>query len=80
MQKVKTREEIANQIYLNKADIRKLLGVSYNTAVRIYEYANRMDYELPFRIEPAKVRITSVAKVVNMSLETLKKQAGVYAR
>lgn len=80
MQKVKTREEIANQIYLNKADIRKLLGVSYNTAVRIYEYANRVDNELPFRIEPAKVRITSVAKVVNMSLETLKKQAGVYAR
>ena len=80
MQKVKTREEIANQIYLNKADIRKLLGVSYNTAVRIYEYTNRVDNELPFRIEPAKVRITSVAKVVNMSLETLKKQAGVYAR
>ena len=80
MQKVKTREEIANQIYLNKADIRKLLGVSYNTAVRIYEYANRMDNELPFRIEPAKVRITSVAKVVNMSLETLNKQVGVYAR
>ena len=80
MQKVKTREEIANQIYLNKADIRKLLGVSYNTAVRIYEYANRMGNELPFRIEPAKVRITSIAKVVNMSLETLKKQAGVYAK
>ena len=80
MQKVKTREEIANQIYLNKADIRKLLGVSYNTAVRIYEYVNRMDNELPFRIEPAKVRITSIAKVVNMSLETLKKQAGVYAK
>lgn len=58
MQKVKTREEIANQIYLNKADIRKLLGVSYNTAVRIYEYANRMDNELPFRIEPAKVQFT----------------------
>ena len=80
MQKVKTREEIANQIYLNKADIRKILGVSYNTAVRIYEYANRMDNELPFRIEPAKVRSTSMAKVVNMSLETLKKQAGVYAK
>jgi hypothetical protein len=80
MQKVKTREEIANQIYLNKADIKKLLGISYNTAVRIYDYANKMDNELPFRIEPAKVRITSVAKVVNMSLETLKKQAGVYAR
>lgn len=80
MQKVKSREEIANQIYLNKADIKKLLGISYNTAVRIYDYANKMDNELPFRIEPAKVRITSVAKVVNMSLETLKKQAGVYAR
>lgn len=80
MQKVKSREEIANQIYLNKADIRKLLGVSYNTAVRIYDYADKIDNELPFRIEPAKVRITSVAKVVNMSLETLKKQAGVYAK
>lgn len=80
MQKVKSREEIANQIYLNKADIKKLLGISYNTAVRIYDYANKMDNELPFRIEPAKVRITSVAKVVNMSLETLKKQAGVYAK
>ena len=48
MQKVKSREEIANQIYLNKADIRKLLGVSYNTAVRIYDYADKIDNELAF--------------------------------
>lgn len=70
-------------MYLNIADIKHLLDVSQQSAKRIYLLADEIDSDksnLPHRIEPAKVRITSIAKVVNMSLETLKKQAGVYAK
>ena len=78
MQRLKSRTEIANQIYLNKADIKKLLKVSPAKAKRIYEYADEIDKNdenMKYRIEPRKVRITSVAKVVGMKLDILKQQA-----
>ena len=74
----KTREEIANQMFLNIADIKHLLDVSQQSAKRIYLLADEIDSDksnLPHRIEPAKVRITSVCKATGFTLETLKKQA-----
>ena len=76
MQRLKNRTEIANQTYLSKADIKKLLDVAPATAKRIYGYANEIDKKMKYRIEPRKVRITSVAEVVGLSLNTLKRQAG----
>lgn len=76
MQRLKNRNEIANQTYLNKADIKKLLEVAPATAKRVYEYADKIDKTMDYRIEPRKVRITSVAEVVGLSLNTLKRQAG----
>ena len=79
MQRLKNRNEIANQIYVSKADIKKLLEVAPTTARRIYGYANEIDNndeKMKYRIEPRKVRITSVAEVVGLSLNTLKRQAG----
>ena len=76
MQRLKSRNEIANQIYVSKADIKKLLDVAPATAKRIYEHADEIDEKMEYRIEPRKVRITSVAEVVGLSLNTLKRQAG----
>ena len=72
----KTRQQIANQLYLTKTDIQRLLCVSQQKAVRIYELANQIDAEdLKYRIEPTKVRITSISKVTGISVNLMKKQA-----
>ena len=72
----KTRQQIANQLYLTKTDIQRLLGVSQQKAVRIYDLANQIDAEdLKYRVEPTKVRITSISKVTGISVNLMKKQA-----
>ena len=72
----KTRQQIANQRYLTKTDIQRLLGVSQQKAVRIYDLANQIDTEdLKYRVEPTKVRITSISKVTGISVNLMKKQA-----
>lgn len=72
----KTRQQIANQLYLTKTDIQRLLCVSQQKAVRIYDLANQIDAEdLKYRIEPTKVRITSISKVTGISVNLMKKQA-----
>lgn len=77
MMRVKTRKEIARQQYLNKRDIQRLLLVSQTKAVRIYNLAEKIDTEdlKEYRIEPTKVRITSVSKVTGISVNLMKKQA-----
>lgn len=77
MMRVKTRKEISGQLYLNKADIRKLLDVSQTSANRIYKLAEKIDTEelKDFRVEPTKVRITSISKVTGISVNLMKKQA-----
>ena len=73
---VKTRQQIANQLYLTKTDIQRLLGVSQYKARRIYDLADGIDAEeLKYRIEPTKVRITSISKVTGISVNLMKKQA-----
>jgi len=72
----KTRQQIANQLYLTKTDIQRLLGVSQYKARRIYDLANQIDAEdLKYRVEPTKVRITSISKVTGISVNLMKKQA-----
>lgn len=77
MMRVKTRKEIARQQYLNKRNIQRLLLVSQTKAVRIYNLAEKIDMEdlKEYRIEPTKVRITSVSKVTGISVNLMKKQA-----
>lgn len=76
MQRLKGRTEIATQIYLTQSDIKKLLDVSPARAKRIYQFADSIDKNLKYRVEPRKVRITSVSEVIGISLNTIKKQAG----
>lgn len=76
MIRIKTRQQIANQLYLTKTDIQRLLGVSQYKARQIYDLADGIDKdELKYRIEPTKVRLTSVSKVTGLSLNLIKKQA-----
>lgn len=77
MQRLKTRQELGTQNYLNQSDIKRLLDVSPSTAHRIFKFADEIDSKMRFRVEPRKVRITSVCEVVGISLNTLRKQAGV---
>lgn len=76
MIRAKTRQQIANQLYLTKTDIQRLLSVSQYKARRIYDLADGIDAEeLKYRIEPTKVRITSISKVTGISVNLMKKQA-----
>lgn len=76
MIRIKTRQQIASQLYLTKTDIQRLLGVSQYKARRIYDLADGIDAEeLKYRIEPTKVRISSVSKATGISLNLIKKQA-----
>lgn len=76
MIKNKTREEVSHQLYVTQSDIKKLFDCSVDTAKRIYTYADEeFDSKEKFRVEPKKVRLTSVCKVTGFSLATLQKQA-----
>jgi hypothetical protein len=74
-QKRHTRSEIAGQMYLKIVDIRILLDCSQAAARKIYQLADRLDDEElgDYRIEPRKVRMTSICKVTNTSLQTINK-------
>ncbi len=76
MQRMKSRDEICRQFYLSQTDIRKLLQVGYSQAKRIYGFASEIDdQELnKWRIEPFKVRMTSVCKVIGTTVPALQKQ------
>lgn len=75
MRKKRSREELISKPFLNITDISRLLDVSWNKADRIFILADKIDHEelKDMRIEPTRVRITSVCKVIGMSLNTLRK-------
>lgn len=68
-----TREQISGMMYLKQTDIRILLDCSAAAARRIYQIADRVDNEElgDYRIEPRKVRMTSVCKVTKTNLQTI---------
>lgn len=72
-QRIKTVAEIATQAYLNKSDIQKLFGVSFEKAKKIYALAEKLDEELPYRIEETKVRLTSISRVYGVSVSQIRK-------
>lgn len=77
MKKSKTRAEISKQSYLCISDIGTVLSLPYRTAKRIFDYAMELDRkELPYIIEPSKVRMVSVCKVTGQSLKTIMLLAG----
>lgn len=73
---MKTKQSILEQFYLSQTDIRILLSIGYKQADKLYDLANSIDEkELgEYRIEPNKVRITTVCKVTGFTLNTLQKQ------
>lgn len=79
MKKKKTRYETSQQVYLNVTDIADHLGITWRKAKRVYEVCDRIDaVELAsFRVEPKKVRITTVSEVTKLPLAQLKKADGV---
>lgn len=65
---IKTREKIASQFYLNTTDIMVLIGCSWQNAKRLFNKASEVDdEELPFRVEPLKVRTQTVLKLAGIS-------------
>ena len=73
--RIKTRKEIASQSYLCVEDIRKLLDVSWPKAKKIYTYCRAIDDKdlKPYIVEPTKVRIKTVCKVIKMDINMIKK-------
>ncbi len=76
MQKKKTKAEILDQIYVSKSDIKHLLTVSWYTACRIFEMAEKIDEEQlgEFRLFDNKVRIYSVCRVTGINIAKMQKQ------
>ena len=76
MRRTKTREQIVQQPYLNITDIQRLFQCSQKKAKKIYSFADEIDRtELgKYRLEDAKVRITSVCKVTGITIALLLKQ------
>ena len=73
MRKRKSREDISKQPYLCKKDIEVLMSVTYRGAKKIFDYAMEIDrQELPYIIEPYKVRLVSVCKVTGQPLHTIR--------
>lgn len=70
-----TREQVAGMMYLKIVDIRILLDCSQAAAKKIYQLADRLDDEElgDYRVEPRKVRMTSVCKVARTNLQTINK-------
>ena len=62
------------KIYLNVTDIAHHLGISWRKAKRVYDECDRIEREelASFRIEPRKVRITTVCRVAHVSLSDIK--------
>ena len=78
MKRIRSREELISKPYLSKTEIGRLLDVSWGKAEKIYTFADEIDHnELgKMRIEPTQVRITSVCKVIGISVNGLKKLIG----
>lgn len=63
------------KLYLNVSDIADSLGISWRKAKRVYEECDRIEREelASFRIEPRKVRITTVCRVAHVSISDIKR-------
>lgn len=63
------------KLYLNVSDIADSLGISWRKAKRVYDECDRIEKEelAAFRIEPRKVRITTLCRVAHVSLSDIKK-------
>lgn len=68
------REELANESYLSRKDIKVLFRVSRQVADRIYNQSDEIDSRMRFRAYPNKVRMQTVLKVQEISWDLLLKQ------
>ena len=73
--RAKTRSEILQQVYLTKADIQRLMQVSYPVAVKIFDKALAIDRsELQFRHWETRVRLQTVLNINGVTYTQLEKQ------
>ena len=70
------REELLNETYLSRKDIKILLGknTSRQDAERIFKEADRIESQMRFRAKPNKVMMQTVLKVTEISWDLLRKQ------
>lgn len=80
--RTKSLEDISQQVYLNITDISRLFGLIQIRAKKLYEIASEIDAkELgPWRIEPFKVRASTVYKVVGVDPSFVHKIKGTAGR
>lgn len=69
MQRQKTKEEISEQEYLNVTDIKKLLGISWNNAKRVFLKCDELDDQLDFRVDDYRIRIETLEQVTHKKLK-----------
>lgn len=67
-----TREELANEPYLKKSQIKKLFNLSTGDTNKVFEKASELDDRELFRAE-TKVRTKSVCKVIGYEVDEIKK-------
>lgn len=69
---IRTREDIANQLFVTKTDIKKLLNCRWEKASQLFEMVNEIDErEIPFRVHEDKVRTEIVLQKAGISQKTL---------
>lgn len=73
---MKTKESIYKQYFLNIQDIQILFELSRPKAKQVFDYADELDQEKyqEYRIEPRKVSIDSICKVLKVSDKDIKKR------
>ena len=72
MQRRKTREEIANEFFINKSEIQRLFGLSRSGTDEVFHLA--MDDTAKTLFEGSKVRLTTVCNVLQISEAELKRK------
>ena len=73
---MKSREDLLNEVYLNKAEISRLLKVSPPAAKKIFDSSMALDNKVlgNWKIYNNRVRINSVMKVAGIDYNLLQKQ------
>ncbi len=76
MKTKKTREQIVNQIYVSQEDIRRLFQIGYDKAKDLYQMCDEVETEElgPWRYEHRKVRMNTLLKISQVSLDQLRQQ------
>ena len=70
---MKTRDEVLEQVYLNKTDIAILLGITRAKAGKLFDLAKEVEFN-QFSPYESKVRMNTVLGVAGITFSQLERQ------